>query len=165
MGNYSYMEQIILILTQTAKMVGISPQLLIAICMTETNLKNVDNPKDGVTPSYGVCQVKLETAQFMGKVHKKPHIVEFTSDDMQDVKKNVKVAALYVKYQIERYDGDLCKAVAAYNAGRFKESTKYPGKPFNWKYVEKVQSNVKSDESLENSLECEEPKEELVASN
>jgi hypothetical protein len=158
------MEQMILLLTQTAKIVGISPQLLIAICMTETNLRNIDTPNDGITTSYGVCQVKLETAQFMGKVYKKPHLVAFTSEDMRDLKKNIKVAALYVKYQIERYDGDLCRAVAAYNAGRFKESTKYPGKPFNWKYVEKVQSKVNDDPVLESSLECGNPK-EMVAMN
>ena len=148
------MEQIILLITQTAKIIGISPQLLIAICMTETNLKHIHTPNDGKTTSYGVCQVKLETAQFMGKVYKKPHLVVFTSEDMKDIKKNVKVAALYVKYQIERYDGDLCKAVAAYNAGRFKESTKYPGKPFNWKYVEKVQDKITDNPALESSLEC-----------
>ncbi len=149
------MEQIALILTQTAKMIGISPQLLLAVCMTETNLKHVHTPNDGATTSYGVCQVKLETAQFMGKVHKKPYLVVFTSNDMKDIKKNAKVAALYLKYQIDRYDGDLCKAVAAYNAGRFKESTKFPGKPFNWKYVEKVQNNVENDPVLENRLDCE----------
>lgn len=157
------MEQMILLLTQTAKMVGISPQLLIAICMTETNLKHVHTPNDGATTSYGVCQVKLETAQFMGKVHKKPQLVVFTSNDMKDVKKNMKVAALYVKYQIERYDGDLCKAVAAYNAGRFKESTKYPGKPFNWKYVEKVQDKIEGNPALESLLEC--GSKEYVTSN
>jgi soluble lytic murein transglycosylase-like protein len=155
MGYYAHMEQMILLLTQTAKMVGISPQLLIAICMAETNLRHIHTPNDGKTNSYGVCQVKLETAHFMGKVHKKPHLTRFTSDDMKDINKNMKVAALYVKYQINRYDGDLCKAVAAYNAGSFKESKKYPGKPFNWRYVEKVQKNLEDYPDLQSSLECE----------
>jgi soluble lytic murein transglycosylase-like protein len=148
------MEQIVLLLTQTAKMVGISPQLLIAICMAETNLKHVHTPNDGPTASYGVCQVKLETAHFMGRVYRKPHLLTFTSKDMTDVQKNIKVAALYIKYQIDRYDGDLCKAVAAYNAGSFKESAKYPGKPVNWRYVKKVQDRIDNNRALENSLEC-----------
>jgi hypothetical protein len=148
------MEQIILILTEVAKTVGISSNLLIAICMAETNLKNVHTYNDGITTSYGVCQVKLETAQFMGRVYKKRYLVDFTEEDMKDMNKNAKVAALYLKYQINRYDGDMCKAIAAYNAGSFKESSKYIGKPFNWSYVKKVQNNIQNDIELKKSLEC-----------
>jgi len=154
MGTYCHMEQIILILTEVAKTVGISSNLLIALCMAETNLKNVHTHNDGLTTSYGVCQVKLETAQFMGRVYKKRYLTDFTEEDMKDIKKNAKVAALYLKYQINRYDGDMCKAVAAYNAGSFKKSSKYTDKPFNWSYVKKVQNNIENDIELKNSLEC-----------
>lgn len=130
------------VLTSVATKVGISPALLISVCMTETNLRNVDVPNDGDSTSYGVCQVKLKTAHFMARVHKKPRISLFGSDDMRVIENNAKVAALYIKYQLDRYEGDACKAVAAYNAGRFKESSQYPGVPFNWKYVEKVEGHL-----------------------
>jgi soluble lytic murein transglycosylase-like protein len=149
------MEQIIQILTMTAKAVGISPSLLIAVCTTETNLRNVDVMQDGTTPSYGVCQVKLETAQWMGKVHKRPRLQTFTENDMRVISNNAKVAALYLKYQLNRYEGDHCKAVAAYNAGRFKESQIYAGVPFNWKYVEKVKNNLPdTSEEVDRSINC-----------
>lgn len=148
------MGEIILILTTVAKKVGISPALLIAVCTTETNLRNIDTPNDGATTSYGVCQVKLETAQFMGKVYRKPAVASFEENDIQTIENNAKVAALYLKYQINRYDGDICKGVAAYNAGRYKESSKYPGRPFNWKYVEKVRKNIQNNFELENVLNC-----------
>jgi soluble lytic murein transglycosylase-like protein len=150
------METIILTLTGIAKTIGISPALLIAVCTTETNLKNVITYNDGATHSYGLCQVKLETAKFMGKVHNKPHLENFTEKDMQDIKNNAKIAALYLKYQLNRYGGDYCKATAAYNAGRFKESKDYPGKPFNWKYVKKVKNNFKNGKvEIQQSLECD----------
>lgn len=147
------MGEIITLLTTAAKMAGISPALLIAVCMTETNLKNVHKDKDGRTASYGVCQVKLETAHFMGKFHSRLKMKSFTDKDMKEVEKNVRVAAFYLRYQIERYDGDLCKAVAAYNAGSFKESKLYPGVPFNWKYVERVRQNISSKE-FANDVGC-----------
>jgi soluble lytic murein transglycosylase-like protein len=148
------MGEIISILTTTAKMVGIPPGLLIAVCMTETNLQNVDVLNDGGTPSYGVCQVKLETARWMGKVHKKQYIQQFTKDDMRKIRNNAKVAALYLKYQLQRYQDDACKAVAAYNAGSFKESSKYPGIPFNWKYVKKVKDNAPQGSKAQIKLSC-----------
>lgn len=149
------MVDLIATLTSVATKVGVSPGLLIAICTVETNLRNVDVPRDGVTTSYGVCQVKLETAHFMGKVHGKKKVLAYTEKDMRQVEKNAKVAALYLKYQINRYDGNLCKAVAAYNAGSFRESSRYPGLPFNWKYLEKVQDKISEDRHLEELLECE----------
>jgi len=139
------MGEIITLLITAAKTAGISPALLIAVCMTETNLRNVHLDDDGGSASYGICQVKLKTAHFMGKVYKRQKMKMFTENDMKEIEKNARVAAFYLKYQINRYDGDLCKAVAAYNAGRYKESTKYPGVPFNWKYVEKVRNNIEDD--------------------
>ena len=155
------MAEIILTLTQAAKAVGISPSLLLAVCMTETNLRNIDVVNDGGTPSYGVCQVKLETAKWMGKVHNISYVANFSEKEMRDVFKNAKAAALYLKYQINRYDGDYCKAVAAYNAGSFKESTKKPGLPFNWKYLKKVRSY--GDKKVESKLDC--LNETVIASN
>lgn len=148
------MESIALIITGVAKSVGIAPGLLLAVCMTETNLRNIDSANDGGSPSYGICQVKLKTARWMGKVHKKPELQNFTEADMRDVRKNATVAALYIKYQLNRYAGDTCKAVAAYNAGKFKESSVYLGLPFNWSYVQKVKKNAPEGSVAEQRLGC-----------
>ena len=119
--------QIILKAAKTAKISGV---VLLAICTHETHLSNVKVQYDGGTPSYGICMVKQETAEFLG-YHGKP-------EGLMDPATNAKYAALYLKYQHERYDGDWCKTVAAFNAGRYNESKIMPGYPRNLKYVNKV---------------------------
>lgn len=130
------------VLIAAAKSVGIAPSILIAVCTTETNLKNVHVQNDGGSPSYGVCQVKLATAHHMAKVYRKPAVASFKGEDLKNPKNNAKVAAKYLKYQLERYDGNLCKAIAAYNAGSYIESKKSPGRPVNIGYVNKVNRNL-----------------------
>ena len=58
-----------------AKLVGISPALLWSLCMTETRLQNVINEFDGGSPSYGVCQVKVATAQMFNR-HANKHMLQ-----------------------------------------------------------------------------------------
>jgi soluble lytic murein transglycosylase-like protein len=84
---------------------------------------------DGGTPTYGICQVKYETAQMLG--------YSGQPSGLMDPKENAKWAANYLRYQQVRY-GDWCKAIAAYNAGRYNESTVMPGYPRNLKYVNNV---------------------------
>lgn len=123
----------------------VSPKLLLAICMQESNLQNVIVPHDGGTPTYGICQVKLGTAQMIGYTG--------TAQGLMDPATNAKWAANYLKYQKDRYDHDWCKAVAAYNAGRYNESTVSPGYPKNLKYVRGVQKRM--DVDLQHRLQCE----------
>lgn len=65
---------------------------------------------------------------------------------------NADIAAKYLKYQMDRYDNNWCKVTAAYNAGTFNESTKYPGLPRNVKYVRKVQKKL--EKHLHYKLAC-----------
>lgn len=127
-----------------AKKVGVSGALLLAICTHETNLRNVLIPADGQSATYGVCQVKFETAEMLGYSGK--------PKGLMDPATNAYWAAQYLKYQENRYN-DGCKAVAAYNAGRFNESSKLPGKPRNLKYVLEVQKLT--DESTQMSISCD----------
>lgn len=137
-----------------AKTAGVNPSLLLAICMHETGLKNVNNYNDGGSHSHGVCQVKVGTAKHMGKVFKIKKLQEVSGDDLGDTTTNALAAAFYLKYQFKRYDGDTCKAVAAYNAGSFKESSVYPGTPFNWKYVKKVKDSAQEGSKAQSRLKC-----------
>lgn len=128
-----------------AKKAGVSGALLLAICTHESGLNNVLVPHDGGSPTYGVCQVKYDTAKMMGFTGK--------PKDLMTPAVNVKWAAKYLKTQHARYDGDWCKTVAAYNAGRYNESKKVPGKPRNLKYVRNVQRKLAED--LQNKLSCD----------
>jgi len=101
--------------------------LLLALCQIESS-GNPDaiNVMDGTSPSYGYCQVKLETAQWMG--------FDVSAQDLMDKEINKKVARAYLNYQYKRYN-DWSLAVAAYNAGRVKRTK---DGLINQAYVDKV---------------------------
>jgi soluble lytic murein transglycosylase-like protein len=73
--------------------------------------------------------VKYATAQMLG--------YKGNPEGLMDPKTNAHFAALYLKYQYDRY-GNYCHAIAAYNAGRYNESKVLPGYPRNLKYVNSV---------------------------
>lgn len=137
-----------MIVLAAAKAAKVSGELLLAICMTESNLTNVLVPHDGGSPTYGICQVKLPTAQMIG--------YKGDAKGLMDPATNAKWAATYLKFQKERYEQDWCKAVAAYNAGTYNESTISPGYPKNLKYVKAVQSKI--DNHLQHKLTCDKNK-------
>lgn len=133
------------IILMVAKKVSVSGSLLLAICSHESNLKNVMVPHDGGSPTYGICQVKLGTAEMMG--------YKGDAKGLMDPETNALYAATYLKYQKDRYASDWCMAVAAYNAGTYNESKIVPGKPRNLKYVRKVQTKLEED--LQHRLSCD----------
>jgi soluble lytic murein transglycosylase-like protein len=119
------------IILLAAKKIGVSGYLLLAICTHETGLTNKVVQHDGGTPTFGVCQVKLGTAKMVG--------YDIKGDDLMNPEVNAEVAGAYLKYQIDRYDGNICKATASYNAGRYNPSMKAIGNPRNLKYLRSVQ--------------------------
>lgn len=70
----------------------------------------------------GVCQIKLQTARLVGYTGKEK--------DLLDPGLNIYYAGKYLKKQLDRYKGDIPKAVSAYNAGTYRTS--------NEAYVDKV---------------------------
>jgi len=87
---------------------------------------------DGGSDSIGICQIKWSTAKDLG----------FTGDpvDLMAPKINIYYAAKFLSRQRSRYNGDLTKAVIAYNlghAGTLKR-TKYSDKVFKqWRQNER----------------------------
>jgi len=118
------------IILAAAKSVGVPGSLLLAICSYESGLKNVQVLQDHGSASYGICQVKEGTAKLVG--------LEVSGDGLLIPKINAEAAARYLKLQLDRYDGDWCKSVAAYNSGTYVESKVIVGKPRNFKYVKGV---------------------------
>lgn len=133
------------IILAAAKAAKVSGALLLAICTHESGLNNVMVPHDNGSPSYGICQIKYDTANLMGFKGKEK--------DLMIPKVNAKWAAVYLKYQEERYDGNWCKIAAAYNAGKYNESKKKPGCPRNLAYVRNVQKKL--DEDLQSKMACD----------
>jgi soluble lytic murein transglycosylase-like protein len=124
------------IILSAAKTAKVSGSLLLAICTHESGLTNAMVLHGGNSPTYGVCQVKYETAHMIG-FKGKPL-------DLMDPSTNAKWAAKYVSYQVGRYgSSDWCKLAAAYNAGTYNPSSKVLGCPKNLKYVKAVKSKLK----------------------
>lgn len=85
-------------------------RLLAAICTVESSLRPFIKPiEDNGSLSYGMCQVKEETARFLGFASK--------ASILSNPNVNAFYAAKYLKYQLNRYEGDWIRALAAYNAG------------------------------------------------
>jgi soluble lytic murein transglycosylase-like protein len=117
-----------------AKTYSISPLLLIAICNTESNFRNVINVNDGGSASYGVCQVKLATARFIERR-------EVAPSELLNPSVNLTIAAKYLAYQTRRYgDKETDCIVSAYNAGSCLKNKE--GKILNHIYLSKVYSHL-----------------------
>ena len=113
----------------TSTHLGLPPGLLASLCYVESRHKpSAINQYDGNSPSYGICQIKLATAQLVGFVG--------TEKELMHPKTNVFYAAKYLKRQLTRYNNNVHKAVAAYNSGTYKEIK--PGLALNHLYVTKV---------------------------
>lgn len=103
--------------------------LLSAVCHVESrHTPAAINQYDGNSPSYGICQIKLSTARYLG--------FSGTAKTLMRPEVNILYAGKYLKRQLTRYKGDSRKAVAAYNAGTYKE--KQNRAPANLTYVRKV---------------------------
>lgn len=121
-----------LIITAALK-VGVSPGILAALCIAETNLRPINNFRDhhkNENGSFGICQVSVGTARMF-----------FPFADrlaLQRADFNAIVAATVYKKKLDENGGDQWKAVAGYNSG-----TVYyrPDGTFkNSKYVNKVRT-------------------------
>lgn len=112
------------------QILGLPPGLLSAICYTESN-HNVRAIAlhDGGSDSLGECSIKYDTAYLLGYRGSLNRL-------WKDPKVNVLWAGKYLKMQLDRYDGDTEKAVAAYNSGTHCANKK--GVTRNIRYVKKV---------------------------
>lgn len=103
--------------------------LLSAISYVESRHRiiTVGLEKDGGY-SLGLCQVKHMTAKYMG--------FSGDEDDLMRPEINAYYAGKYLRYQLDRYNQDVDKAVAAYNAGHYAVNSY--GQIMNRKYVYRV---------------------------
>ena len=99
---------------------GVPHRLLKSICMVESKLNpKAFNKYDGGSPSYGLCQVKLKTAKWVG--------YRGNARGLFNPYTNAGLAGKYLRYQLDRYNGDWIKAISAYNRGsaRLTKNRKY----------------------------------------
>lgn len=108
---------------------SIPANLLSAVCFVETGHKtNVIHHHDGSGDSLGVCQVKLATARLMG--------FKGSYNELMKPEINIDYSAKYLSYQLQRYNWDFGKAIAAYNSGSHRVNDR--GVTKNRAYVSSV---------------------------
>lgn len=113
-----------------AEQYGVPPNVFESIINAESSWDpNCDN---GL--AYGLCQLTIPTAQDLG----------LPADQIKDPILNMDAGARYFKQMLDRYNGDVRLAVAAYNAGpdavdRYHDVPPYPE---TQAYVQKVLGGV-----------------------
>lgn len=95
-------DEISNIIQFTAKKYGVDPKLVMAVAKVESNLTPDVVSSAG---AVGVMQLMPETAKGLGVRNSK------------DPRDNIDGGVRYLKQLIGNFDGDITKAVAAYNAG------------------------------------------------
>jgi soluble lytic murein transglycosylase-like protein len=110
---------------------GIDPALVHAVIQAESNYRPKARSHVG---ARGLMQVMPATARDLGVM---------SASQLFDPQQNIEAGVKYLKAMLERFDGDLPTAIAAYNAGPTAVS-KHDGIPpyaETQKYVRKVLSN------------------------
>ncbi len=127
---------------------GIPPSILYSVCFVESKHDSTKiHVDDNGSNSIGFCQIKLETAHLMG--------YKGNEQGLLNKQVNLIFSAKYLKYQLNRYHGDIRKAVLAYNSGtyklnyknstsNYKLTTKKQGVATNEPYYIKVKTIIKS---------------------
>jgi soluble lytic murein transglycosylase-like protein len=101
-----------IILRNTSRTFGVPYRLLVAVMKVESNGNPIAlNPHDGGSPSFGAFQIKMNTAKFLG--------FRGTKESLMNFHTNAKYAAMYLRFQLDRYQNNWMKAANAYRNGTY----------------------------------------------
>lgn len=112
-----------LIFISSTKSTGLPIGLIESVCWVESKYQvDAVHKNDGRSDSFGVCQIKPIAAKQVG--------FKGSAKDLMKPEVNIKYAAKYLKYNIERYNGNITKGLIAYNRGNARglETTEYSKK-------------------------------------
>jgi len=98
------------IIREQADAKGLDPALIAAVIYRETHFR----PRTSSAGAEGLMQLTPDTAKFIAG---KSGGTAFTVEDLATPKVNIAYGAWYLRYVMQRYDGNAKKALAAYNAG------------------------------------------------
>jgi soluble lytic murein transglycosylase len=98
------------VIRQQARDKSLDPALIAAVIYRESKFRDVTS-KAG---AKGLMQILPETAHFIAR---KSGGTEFEQGDLANPQINISYGSWYLRYLLDRYDGNTVAAVAAYNAG------------------------------------------------
>ncbi len=99
------------VIRQQAADKDLDPALVAAVIYAESRFR------PGLTSTagaQGLMQITPDTARFIAR---RSGATTFVLDDLDDPQINIAYGCYYLRYLLERFDGDVVHAVAAYNAG------------------------------------------------
>jgi len=116
------------IITEYADEFGLDEDLIKAVIWQESSgFPGAKRKEDGFY-SYGFCGLTPLAAQDMGYLG--------TEEDLIVPDINIHYGVAYLRFQIDRYDGDVSKGLSAYNAGHYITA--------NYEYVNSVWKKMKA---------------------
>jgi soluble lytic murein transglycosylase len=98
------------IIRQQAEDKDLDPALIAAIIYEESRFR----PQTSPAGAEGLMQITPETADFIAR---NSGATTFVLDDLGTPQINISYGSFYLRYLIDRYNGDERLAIAAYNAG------------------------------------------------
>jgi soluble lytic murein transglycosylase len=88
----------------------LDPALIAAVIYAESKF----NARDSSTGAKGLMQIQPDTARFIAQ---RSGGTAFTVADLSDPQTNISYGSYYLRYLLDRYDGNATLALAAYNGG------------------------------------------------
>jgi soluble lytic murein transglycosylase len=104
------------IIRQQASDKGLDPALIAAVIYQESKFED----RTSSAGALGMMQLLPDTAHFIAR---KTGGTQFTTEDLSTPQVNIAYGSWYLRYMIDRYDGNRTLAIAAYNAGEHNVDT------------------------------------------
>lgn len=98
------------IIRQQSRDKGLDPSLIAAMIFAESKFR----PRTSSAGAEGLMQILPETARFIAKTSGGN---TFEDRDLANPDINIRYGSYYLRYLLDRYDGNTVAAIAAYNAG------------------------------------------------
>jgi soluble lytic murein transglycosylase len=98
------------VIRQQAEDKDLDPALIAAVIYQETGFR----PRSSPAGAQGLMQIMPSTARFIAR---RSGGTEFELQDLDTPQINIAYGSWYLRYLLDRYDGDEALALAAYNAG------------------------------------------------
>lgn len=100
-------------IVQHAKDAELDPMLVLSIAKVESGFQ-----PDAVSPvgAVGIMQLMPDTAAWMAARLGE----EYRAEELAELEYNIHLGTEYLRFLLDYWDGDVCRAVASYNAGQTK---------------------------------------------